>query len=114
MIARSPFERLLRDKHQKDYGALAKLSASVEVKHAALLTILDCAGDPNAYGGHGHFHEKVLICDKRVVLSGSFNSSEAARTANKANIKVSYDKKDVQQYAERFHKFHEQFKAAAH
>jgi phosphatidylserine/phosphatidylglycerophosphate/cardiolipin synthase-like enzyme len=49
-------------------------------------------------------HHKVIIIDNSIVVTGSFNFTKSADTANDDNVLVIYDPAVAQQYLDEFNR----------
>lgn len=72
-----------------------KYSEADFLKHAGIPTLIDSK--------HAIAHNKVMILDSRVVLTGSFNYTKAAEENNAENLLVIIDPVLAGQYAENWH-----------
>lgn len=69
------------------------------------LVPLACAKVPVKVDGNKYtMHHKVIIIDNSIVITGSFNFTKAADTANDDNVLVIYDPSIAQQYLDEFNR----------
>jgi phosphatidylserine/phosphatidylglycerophosphate/cardiolipin synthase-like enzyme len=69
------------------------------------LVRLACAKVPVKVDGNKYtMHHKVIIIDNRIVVTGSFNFTNSADTANDDNVLVIYDPSIAQQYLDEFNR----------
>lgn len=80
--------QVLLDKSQKT----EKYSSADFLANAGISTKIDAA--------HAIAHNKVMIIDKEVVITGSFNFTKAAEESNAENLLVFRDKELASQYIE--------------
>jgi len=90
--------RVLLDKSQKT----EKYSSADFLANAGIPTSIS-AGGGSAFGGdaaHAIAHNKVMIIDDEIVITGSFNFTKAADERNAENLLVIRDKKLASRYIE--------------
>lgn len=69
------------------------------------LVPLACAKVPVKVDGNKYtMHHKVIVIDNRIVITGSFNFTKSADTANDDNVIVIYDPAVAQQYLDEFNR----------
>lgn len=69
------------------------------------LVSLACAKVPVKVDGNKYtMHHKVIIIDNRIVITGSYNFTVSADTANDDNVIVIYDPSVAQQYLDEFNR----------
>lgn len=93
---------ILLDKSQRS----ERYSSADFVAHAGIPTFIDAA--------HAIAHNKIIIVDGEVVLTGSFNFTKAAEEKNAENLLVIYDKALAAKYRENWevHRRHSEEYAA--
>jgi len=87
--------KVLLDKSQKT----EKYSSADFLANAGIPTKIDAA--------HAIAHNKVMIIDKEIVITGSFNFSKAAEESNAENLLVIRDKELASRYIENWQLHHE-------
>jgi phosphatidylserine/phosphatidylglycerophosphate/cardiolipin synthase-like enzyme len=80
--------RVLLDKSQRTQ----KYTVAALLSHAGIPTLFDAA--------HAIAHNKVMIIDKRIVITGSFNFTKAAEKRNAENLLVITDVDLADRYTE--------------
>lgn len=87
--------RVLLDKSQRT----EKYSSADFLANAGITTKIDAA--------HAIAHNKVMVIDREIVITGSFNFSKAAEESNAENLLVIRDKELASRYIENW-QLHEQ------
>jgi len=72
-----------------------KYSSADYVAHAKIVTLID--------GAHAIAHNKVMVIDGLVVITGSFNFTAAAEQRNAENLLVIHDRALAARYTENWH-----------
>ena len=85
---------VILDKGQK----MAKYSSADFIAHAGITTLID--------GKHAIAHNKVIVIDGLVLITGSFNFTKAAEEANAENLLIIRDKELAASYVKNW-KLHE-------
>lgn len=80
--------RVLLDKSQRT----AKYSSADFLHNSAVPTFIDSK--------HAIAHNKIMVIDKRIVITGSFNFTKAAETSNAENLLVIDDPKLAAKYVQ--------------
>ncbi len=57
-----------------------------------------------------HMHHKFAIADERAVLTGSYNWTSSAASANQENLLISYEPATVQRYVDEFERLWKRFR----
>ena len=95
----APLAAALRDAHKRgvkvsvildDSNLTDKYSEGDFLAHAGIRTLIDRK--------HGIAHNKVMIVDETVVITGSFNFTKAAEERNAENLLVIQDRQLARQY----------------
>ncbi len=89
------------------YKAGVDVAGVIENRGASqgALVPLACAKVPVKVDGNKYtMHHKVIIIDNSIVITGSFNFTKSADTANDDNVLVIYDPAIAQQYVDEFNR----------
>jgi phosphatidylserine/phosphatidylglycerophosphate/cardiolipin synthase-like enzyme len=89
------------------YKAGVDVAGVIENRGASqgALIPLECAKVPVKVDGNKYtMHHKVIIIDNTIVVTGSFNFTKSADTANDDNVLVIYDPSIAQQYLDEFNR----------
>lgn len=73
-----------------------KYSSADFVAHAGIPTYIDSE--------HAIAHNKVMVIDQEIVITGSFNFTKAAQEKNAENLLVIHDKALAAQYSDNWHR----------
>lgn len=102
-----PIAQALVDAHKRGVGVQVvldksqrteKYSSADFVAHAGISTVIDAK--------HAIAHNKIIIVDGAVVLTGSFNFTKAAEANNAENLLVIHDPKLAERYLENWKEHH--------
>ena len=78
--------------HRRQRAAQRQVGAADFVAHAGIPTFIDAA--------HAIAHNKIIIVDGEIVLTGSFNFTKAAEERNAENLLAIHDKALAAKYQE--------------
>lgn len=85
----APIAKALRDAHKRGVKILAVLDKSNQTDKYSAATFLENAGIPVLIDAeHAIAHNKVIVIDDSIVLTGSFNFSKAAEEKNAENLLI--------------------------
>ena len=95
-----PIARALAEAHRRGVKVAVILDKSQRREHYAAAGLLTRAGVPvEIDAAHAIAHNKVMVIDRKTVLTGSFNFTESAEERNAENLLVVQDAALAAQYA---------------
>lgn len=108
----TPIAKALLDAHKRGVkvGVILDKSQRTEkyssadfLANSGIITMIDSA--------HAIAHNKVIVIDGQVVITGSFNFTKAAEEKNAENLLIIYDKSLAEKYSENWtkHAAHSEF-----
>jgi len=96
----APIAKALIDAHKRGVKVQAILDKSQRTERYTSATFLQNAAVPVFIDDkHAIAHNKVMVVDGRIVITGSFNFSKAAEESNAENLLVIEDREIAQKYA---------------
>ena len=104
-----PIARALAEAHRRGVAVEVILDKSQRTERHSSAGMLAMAGIPlDIDAAHAIAHNKVMVIDGRVVLTGSFNFTRAAEERNAENLVVIRDPETAARYAAnwRVHRAH--------
>jgi phosphatidylserine/phosphatidylglycerophosphate/cardiolipin synthase-like enzyme len=94
-----PIAKALADTHKRDVKVQVILDKSRVEKHRTEADYLVAKGVPTLIDGkHVTAHNKIIVIDGEVVITGSFNFTEQAEEQNAENLLVIRDKGIAEKY----------------
>jgi phosphatidylserine/phosphatidylglycerophosphate/cardiolipin synthase-like enzyme len=88
----APIAKALTDAHKRGVKTFVLLDKSNQTAQYSSATFLKNSGvEPLIDGQHTIAHNKVMVVDEQVVITGSFNFSKAAETSNAENLLIITD-----------------------
>jgi phosphatidylserine/phosphatidylglycerophosphate/cardiolipin synthase-like enzyme len=94
-----PIASALNKAHVRKVKVSAILDSSNESAQYSMIVYLRNQGIPvRVDSEHAIFHDKYIIIDRQIVLTGSFNYSKAAEESNAENLLIIRDKKLALEY----------------
>lgn len=103
-----PIAKALIDAHKKGIKVEAILDKSQKKERYTSATFLNNAGIPTYIDSkHAIAHNKVMVIDKEIVITGSFNFTKAAEEKNAENLLILKNKKLAKTYLENWAKHRE-------
>ena len=96
----APIAKALVDAHKRGVNVQVILDKSQRTEKYSLATFLENAGIPTFVDDiHGIAHNKVMVIDSRIVITGSFNFTMDAEESNAENLLVIPDAALAEEYA---------------
>ena len=97
----APIAKALLDAHKRGVSVLVILDKSQRSEKYTSATFLKNAGIPTFIDDkHAIAHNKIMIIDKEIVITGSFNFTKAAEEKNAENVLIIRDKALAKVYIE--------------
>lgn len=101
----SPIAKALIDAHKRGIRVIVVLDKSQRSQKYSSADFTAHAGIPTFIdAGHAIAHNKVMVIDKAVVITGSFNFTKAAEEKNAENLLIIRSKELAQKYIESWEK----------
>jgi phosphatidylserine/phosphatidylglycerophosphate/cardiolipin synthase-like enzyme len=108
----APIAAALRDAHRRGVSVSVVLDKSQKTEKYSSATFLQHAGVPVWIDSkHAIAHNKIIIVDKKIVLTGSFNFSKAAEERNAENLLIISNADIARVYIENWNKHKEHSEA---
>jgi phosphatidylserine/phosphatidylglycerophosphate/cardiolipin synthase-like enzyme len=100
----APIAAALRDAHRRGVSVRVVLDKSQKTEKYSSATFLKHAGVPVWIDSkHAIAHNKIIIVDEKIVLTGSFNFSKAAEERNAENLLIIKNPEIAKLYIENWH-----------
>ena len=94
-----PIAKALVDAHKRGIKVEAILDKSQKKEKYTSATFLNNSGNPTYIDSkHAIAHNKIMIIDKEIVITGSFNFTKAAEEKNAENLLIIRNKKLAETY----------------
>lgn len=104
----APIAKALVNAHKRGVKVLAILDKSQRSERYTSATFLTNAGIPTYIDDkHAIAHNKIMIIDKAIVITGSFNFTKAAEEKNAENLLIISSKELAKLYMENWQKHRE-------
>ena len=100
----APIARALVDAHKRGVNVQVIMDKSVETEeHSSANTVLRGGVTVLMDAQHSIAHNKVMVIDSQVVITGSFNFTHAAEAYNAENVLVIRDRDLARKYGDNWH-----------
>jgi len=104
----APIAKALLDAHKRGVHVEAILDKSQRTERYSSATFLSNAGIPTYIDDkHAIAHNKIMIIDRRTLITGSFNFTKAAEEKNAENLLIIHSKELAKVYLENWQKHKE-------
>jgi len=101
----APIAKALVDAHKKGIKVEAILDKSQKKEKYTSATFLNNSGIPTYIDSkHAIAHNKIMIIDKEIVITGSFNFTKAAEEKNAENLLILKNRKLAETYLKNWNK----------